>query len=179
VETICNVLAIQSLGFFPDPGSVARIEKAAKLVVKREIPRNAMMVWPQGFGKESPQYPMSGRLESLGENLAKVCRSFDEFSDMEVVQRAVSWTTKNDIQASYRFVWERGYGKAHFFFVTHPLHLFRVRLVWYMTHPKGWTADFFPAPHPISWREAAHELVGCGWYCLILLPTWFARFVSR
>lgn len=132
------------IGHDPKFSSESRILAARELVKKGLIPEDAIMVWPQGFSKRNPKVP-GLHIQSLGANMDEYSRGFEEFQKMKSLIKSLSWKTVYDMLASYEMVKENGYKQAHFYFVTDPLHLVRVRMIWCMTHPDGWEASFFPA----------------------------------
>lgn len=142
-----HVLAIQPYDYIrPDSGegagSIIRIREAQRLL-RLIIPKNALIVLPQGYGKKYPTVKL-GR-ESLGMNIHLYLRTLTEMANLPIVQDEMSWGTKNDILASYQMVAGLGYDLARFHFVSDEDHLRRVKLIWDKTHPKGWTAGFYPA----------------------------------
>lgn len=148
MQDTAKVLMVQSCDFITDTsgdGSRARIRAACDLVKAGKIPHNCTVLWPQGYQKNDPGRPERLGQESLGENMARYAREQPELSRASVIFEPSSWGTKGDVRACYRMVREAGYRNAEFFFVSDPVHLRRVKLVWWMTHPKGWRASFFPA----------------------------------
>lgn len=176
---VAHVLAIQSYDFITatsGDGSISRINSACDWMWRGFIPKDAYAVWPQGFQETNPSVQTHPGQESLGQNLANYAGSLPIMHDLKVLCRPMSWTTRRDILASYQLVQEIGYEQAVFYFVSDPVHLRRVRLTWWMTHPKGWEAIFLSAPaHKMSWKERLiREPVALAYYFVALLPALFA-----
>lgn len=86
---------------------------------------------------------------------------------------AESWTTLGDTLACFNAVKRLGYTNVHFNFVTDPVHMRRVKLIWNMTQlEKGWAAAFFVAvEHRLSWKERyIREPIALLSYAIKLLP---------
>lgn len=170
-----QVLSIQSYDFIngeSGEGSRRRIGAGCDLIAIKAIPRDCFVVWPQGFSKKDPLHPSRGHEVSLGRNMLLYALSQQDLRHAKMLQKEMSFGTKGDMLASYGMIAELGYDLAHFHFVTDPVHLWRVRLVWWMTHPRGWTASFHPAhTHKMSAKERfVHEPIKFVSYLLTLLP---------
>ncbi len=148
-----HVVMIQTLDFIrplspKDSGAKVRIRTAAEMVRNGQIPKDAYMVWPQGYQKKNPTKPVRESQISLGQNYAEFCKEeFPEFHDMTVLQEALGWGTMNDIGNGCRMILpvihEKGYSKVRFHLVTDPTHMRRVRSVWNKIAPEAWLASFY------------------------------------
>jgi hypothetical protein len=161
---VVNVLAIQSYDWIDSEknegaGSIARIRAACNLVREGHIPEDSLVVYPQGYSKENP-LKKGASDEYLGLNMRTFTERQKEMVRAKIVSWPMSWGTMNDLIASYRIVVRLGYDTAHFHFVTDPVHLRRVKLAWWLTHPQGWTAEFHPVIEcQLSAREKWSEIV--------------------
>jgi hypothetical protein len=175
VQEKVHALAIQSCEFITESegeGSKARIRAACELIRQGRIPADCQVLWPQGYQKKDPGRPVVLGQEGLGYNMARYATMQPEMSEMHNMIHPMSWGTKGDVLACYQMVRDLGYKTAHLYFVSDPVHLMRVRLVWFFTHPRGWTADFFPAhAHTMTTFERwVREPVAVLVYTLTLLP---------
>lgn len=170
-----NILAIQSFGFIHGPddtgpgarGSRARIYGALTAIQLGRIDTTRLVaVFPQKICTTRPVAP--GYPSCLGAMMAHelaviLDRKLPGQRQIMIDHRPLSNSTVNDILATYEMAWNLGYDTAHISFVSDWWHLWRIRLVWRLTHRPGWTADFIPAPEHIRpLRECVpHELGGC------------------
>jgi hypothetical protein len=135
-----EVLMVQSLDYIGNgsgDGSIKRIAAARMLVKSKLIPKKAFMLWPQNGNLAEEERGMS-----LGENLANYCNEIHEFEEMNIIHEAKSWGTLDDIDAAINMIKDRGYKHAHFYLVTDPTHMHRVKLVWEKIAPEGWMVEF-------------------------------------
>lgn len=134
-------------------GSYARIFYAMLLVSTKRIPsENLIAVFPQGRSKTKSASPSVK--PGLGEVLAKYLKTRPEARNIKIYHETMGWGTMDDVLNTYNMVRILGYTTAHICFVSDPVHIERVRLVWDKTHPKGWTAEFFGATfHRTSFAE--------------------------
>ncbi len=177
-----DVLIIHPYGFITEldnsgsAGSKAQIERARELIRHHKVAENCVMVFPQGY------YPH--RPESLGENMVRYIRSLSEFKNVYVLQSPCSRGTATDTIAAYDMVEKDGIDRSLMFhFVTDPVHMRRVRLIWFLTHPRyrGWQATFHPAyGHQMTARERnLREPLARVKDAVRLLPVFVKRLIGR
>lgn len=157
-----NILAVQTYGYIENEfdlsvgavGSRARLLYVAMLVMAGKIPReNLMAVFPQGISKTDPCGKNLSDV-SLGDSMISYLKIRPEMAGVKYKSESMGWGTLQDVRNTYELVRLLGYQTAHIHFVTDPVHLERVRLVWDKTHPEGWTATFHAATfHRMSWFE--------------------------
>lgn len=156
-----NVLAVQSYGFIENDqdmssgavGSRARLLYAAMLVGTGRIKREDLVaLFPQGYRPD--QIDQRHTRMSLGEMMAKYLRTRPEMDGVKIQHKALGYGTRTDVQNIYEMVRSIGHSSAHISFVTDPVHIRRVQIIWERTHPEGWTAEFFGATfHQMGWKE--------------------------
>lgn len=162
-------------------GSIIRIRKGCDLLRGGIVPERVLIPWPQGYSKKSPTKPLVGGDQSLGENMAEYCARQPEMirAKAQIHWEPRSWGTKNDLLAAYEMTKKGMWGTptAHFFFVSDPTHMRRVKLVWDMTHPKGWTASFHPTDQEVlhGFDRTFREWVAYAWYVVSLVPHYLRR----
>lgn len=175
-----NILAIQSFGFIHGPedtgpgaqGSRARIRAALTAIRLGRIDTTRLVaVFPQKICTTQPVAP--GHPSCLGAMMAReldaiLTRELPGQRRIMIDHRPLSNNTMNDVLATYQMVYDLGYESAHISFVSDWWHLWRIRLVWWLTHTQlpnyaSWSADFIPAPeHARPLRECLpHEIGGC------------------
>lgn len=153
--TVGNILAVQSYGYIKNKsdlssgalGSWGRILYAALLVGAGVIKKEGLIaVFPQGKG--------AAPARNLGVMLGDALASRQEMKDIPVFAQPRGWGTVEDVLNTYKMVRERGYSWAHISFVSDPVHIKRVELIWQYTKPLGWTASFYGSPfHQMMWQE--------------------------
>lgn len=176
-----HIVAVQSYGYIDGPddqssgaqGSRARLDEALALVGILSHSHDVIFLFPQGYGKRNSSTP-HGRAVSLGESMARYVESKlpIEHPRIQVRFKPLSWGTLGDLRSIPRML-----GKIdsayppHIHFVTDPMHLKRVRLVWRHVHPRGWVTTFHAAKqHRMTWRERwIREPVARLWYRYQLL----------
>lgn len=162
--SIVHVISVQPYGYIDGAedcgsgalGSRARLDKG--LEIARELSRTdeVLFLFPQGYGKEDPTKP-EGRAVSLGESMARYVERMlpKEHPRIRVYSRPLSWGTAKDLLAVRIMTSERGFGfPPHMHFVTDPVHLKRVRLIWKHVNLFDWPATFHPSvQHRMTWKE--------------------------
>jgi hypothetical protein len=164
-----RILAVAPYGYIRDVmdmssgavGTKARLLGAAMLVGSGRIPvGNLVVVFPQKHGKSDVEY--SGHQQSLGEMAMHYLRSRPEMADVRMVAQNMGWGTKQDVMNTYvlaQNIFEAGsaegpYDSAHFYFVSDPVHIRRIELIWNRVRPAWGKASFFGTPlHRMSWWE--------------------------
>ncbi len=132
-------------------GSIVRIKRAGELIANGTVPSDAFVIFPQ----RGPQLKNG---EYLGQNLARFTRQLEDFRHTDIIDFPFSWGTYRDMMAMYMMIAQLGHDHAHVTFVTDPAHLWRVRLIWWLTHPKEWTASFYACKqHRLPWEIVKHE----------------------
>lgn len=157
-----NILAIQTYGNIRNPldmspgavGSRGRALEAIRLVTSGQISTDGLIaVFPQGVSKEDPLGIKSDD-ESLGKQVAKFLASRPEMHGTKIYHEPLGWGTMSHVQNTYKMVRGLGYTSAHIIFVSDPVHIRRVKLVWKWTRPTGWSAEFHGSRlHTMSWAE--------------------------
>jgi hypothetical protein len=162
-----------------DPGSIGsrnRIRAACKLVASGVIERGAYFLFPQGYQRHTPSMKLTPDQVSFGGSVRAYARCQPELSGCVFLHEPLTYGTKQDMRAMYYMI--AGYVPkfegdfVHFHFVTDRAHLRRVWLVWKLTHPKGWTADFHVADGHVMtcFERYVREPAALVWYSMCLLP---------
>ncbi len=135
-------------------GSRARLLYAAMLVGTGVIPKeNLVALFPQGMSKSNPHATSENR-QPLGQMMEGYLKSCREMDGVPIHSKALGWGTLEDVLNVYAMGRELGYVRAHVHFVSDPVHIKRVRLIWEKTCPRWWTADFHGATfHHMTWKE--------------------------
>lgn len=162
-----HVLVVAPYGYITHPsddssgakGSIARLLYAAMLIHWRRIPRkDLLIVFPQKAKRVVDRLP---DLPTLGEQMAAFLRKRAGWiQGVHIKCEPRSWGTLEDTLATYEMVKAEGWKtNVHLHFVTDPVHLRRLRLIWNYTHPQGWTATFHAATfHQRSrWERFVYE----------------------
>lgn len=164
-----HFLAVQSFGLIQDDkdssrganGSRSRLDYAIHLIESGYITGVGLVaLFPQGVSKLQPE-KIDPSQTSLGENMAGYVKERLAALNAEVLTSTLGWGTLADVTNTYNMVRDLGYNLAHINFVSDPVHIKRVKLVWDKTHPYGWTASFFSAKsHRLSsWERWVREPV--------------------
>ncbi|MES2470683.1 MAG: hypothetical protein V4526_00385 [Patescibacteria group bacterium] len=168
-----TVVAPQSYDYITSDtgaGSKARLEVAEQLIthLARAKP---LVLFPQGFDKDHIYYPCRKGDISLGQNLADYLKAQPGMDVAEIIHEPRSWTTRWDIIATYDMVAKQGYDIAHIHFVSDKCHIWRVKIVWWLTHPKDWTASFhFTDQFQMTpFERFVREPIACVVYAIKLL----------
>ncbi len=157
-----NVLCVQSYGFIEDhhdnssgaAGSRARLLHAASLVASGTIPKAGLTAFfPQGWRPD--QEHLKDKRRSLGEMMANFLLNRPEMDGVHFNQKPMGYGTIDDVRNVYEEVRRAGVDMATFYFVSDPVHIKRVEMIWNrINKEKGFTAKFFGAPgHRMSWKE--------------------------
>jgi hypothetical protein len=155
-------------------GTKIRLEWANELISCGAIPSNIIVPFPQRMSRDSVV---------LGANVANFASSMPEFGNANIVHEPISVGTWNDVIASYKMIAKQLNcidEEVDVYFVSDLSQLWRMRLQWMVTRPRGWNAVFYRTPKPFRSKKdlLVHEPLSYAktfLKCLALFPTLIFR----